>query len=457
MSGSFGPGGRAVRGAGAAASLAVAGALLASVVLSPPPVPAQETAGSPPAPPPPARDGGWLGVGLVSVSECRGGPGAPEDGCRHTLVVGGLVHGGPAHRAGLAPGDTLVAVDGTSLADGLGDGIFRKMSPGDTVSLLVGRSSGRVEVEVAPASRPDSLAIVRYHGGGGFPENRTRYLLAIPEPAVLDSLRRAASREANFSLRPRVSVVPAERVREIPLGPESGVNPAVRARERLAEMQARAREFQRRAFRETRELRREMTGEMADEMGGSSMRERLGEEEWKRWVSEELQPRLQVIYDSVLAEARQRMDSLRSVYPDMGARVAEAMDSLYPEVARGGTLERARPPSPPRTSAADRPELPPSPEELGMPGNRIAGAELQPLNPGLAEFFGGTERGLVVLQVLSGTPAYRLGLRPGDVIVEAGGHRVSGLEGLRHALMEHSPVEVRWLRRGQTLVDTLRH
>lgn len=455
MSGTLGSTVRAVRRAGAAAILAVAGALLASAVLSPPPAGAQEAASSPPAPQA-ARDDGWLGVGLVSFSECREAPGAPEDGCRHTLVVGGLVHGGPAHRAGLEPGDTLVAVDGTALADGLEDGIFRQMSPGDTVSLLVGRSSGRVEVEVAPTSRPDSLAIVRYHGRGDFPGNRPRYLLAIPEPVVLDSLRREASREADFSLRPRVSVVPAERVREIPLGPESGVDPAARARERLAEMQARAREFRRRAFLETRELRREMTGEMADEMPGFPARERLGEEEWKRWVSEELRPRLQVIYDSVLAEARQRMDSLRSVYPSMGARVAEAMDSLYPEVARG-SIGRARAPAPPRASGADRPELPPSPEELGMPGNRIAGAELQPLNPGLAEFFGGTERGLVVLQVLSGTPAYRLGLRPGDVIVEAGGHRVGGLEGLRHALMEHSPVEVRWLRRGQTLVDTLRH
>lgn len=438
----------AARNTGGALTLAAAAAVLAAATLAPAPAKAQESATPTPAPQAARDGGGWLGVGLISFSECLEGPGAPEDECRHTLVVGGLVHGGPAHRAGLEPGDTLVAVDGTALADGLGDGTFRRMTPGDTISLLVGRSSGRVEVNVVPASRPDSLAIVRYHGGGGLPEGRARYLLAIPEPAVLDSLRRAAAREADFSLRPRVSVVPADRVKEIPLGPESGVDPAARARKRMAEMQARARELQRRAFRETRQLQREMTA--------VSGRDRPGEEEWKRWVSEELQPRLQVIYDSVLAEARQRMDSLHSVYPSMEARVAEAMDSLYPEVARG-SLERAPPPVAPRAPAAERPGLPPSPEELGMPGNRIAGAELQPLNPGLAEFFGGTERGLVVLQVLSETPAYRLGLRPGDVIVEAGGHRVSGLEGLRHALMEHSPVEIRWLRRGRALVDTLRH
>lgn len=446
---------RAARGAGAAAVLAAAGSLL--VAAPPSTAKAQEAARTTPsAAPQEAREGGgWLGVGLISFSECLEGAEAPEDECRHTLVVGGLVHGGPAARAGLEPGDTLVAVDGTRLADGLEDGTFRRLSPGDTISLLVGRQSGRVRVEVVPTSRPDSLAIVQYHGDGGYGENRARYHLAIPEPAVLDSLRDSASRRADFTLQTRVSVVPAERVREIPLGPEAGMRPPSRARDRLAEMRARARELRRQALEESRELRREMADDMA-----ASRRGRLAEEEWKRWVSEDLQPRLQVIYDSVLAEARDRMDSLRSVYPSVGSRMAEAMDSLYAEVARPpvrGTVERARPAAPSRAPGADRPGLPPSPEELGMPANRIAGAELQPLNPGLSEFFGGAERGLLVLQVLSGTPAHRLGLRPGDVIVEAGGHRVGSMEVLRYALMEHSPVEIRWLRRGQSLVDTLRH
>ncbi len=446
MSGTLGSTTRAARGAGVVVTLVAAGALLAAGSL-PVPARAQEAARPDETAAQAAGDDGWLGVGLISFSECLEGPEGPEDECRHTLVVGGLVHGGPADRAGLEPGDTLVAVEGTALVDGLEEGVFRRITPGDTVSLVLGRPGGRVEVDLVPASRPDSLAIVRYHGRGGRAESRARYLLAIPEPTVLDSLRRAGSRETGFAVRTRVSVVPAERVRAIPLGPESGVDPARRARERLEALRASARELQRQAFRQTRELRREV--------GGSSGRGRL-DEEWKRWVSEELQPRLQVIYDSVLAEARDRMDSLRSVYPSMGTRVAEAMDSLYPEVYRGSP-ERAREPAPPQASDAERPELPPSPEELGMPGNRIAGAELQPLNPDLAEFFGGAERGVVVLQLLEGTPADRLGLRPGDVIVEAGGHRISRPEGLRHALMEHSPVEIRWLRRGQGLVDTLRH
>lgn len=425
-----------------AALLAAAGALLAH-----PPAEAQE-ADRRDAPDVRAPDDGWLGVGLLSISECREGSAAPGETCRRTLVVGGLVHGGPADRAGLQPGDTLLAVDGSPVDD---DGAFRRLSAGDTVSIRVGRpGGGRAQLEVVPAARPDSLAVVRYHRDASLPAGGARYLLAVPEPAVLDSLASPAQGGDGGWFGTRVSVVPAERVRQIPLQAETGgVADAAGASERVAEMRARARELQRRALEETRELRMELT----EPRGGAAP----DAEEWKRWVSEELRPRLQVVYDSVLTEARERMDSLRSVYPAIAARAARTMDSLYPGVA-GGAAERnsaRRPPAPPRPKGR-APELPPSPEELGMPGNRIAGAELQSLNPRLAQFFDGAERGLVVLEVLPGTPAFQLGLRPGDVIVEADGRPVSELSDLRRTLVEHSPVEIRWVRRGRTAVDTLR-
>ena len=47
----------------------------------------------------------------------------------------------------------------------------------------------------------------------------------------------------------------------------------------------------------------------------------------------------------------------------------------------------------------------------------VGGAELSPLNPQLAAYFG-VEDGLLVLQVLEGTPAHEAGLAAGDVIVE---------------------------------------
>lgn len=285
-----------------------------------------------PAPPARQDSGGWLGVGLISFSQCPEGSAGAGDDCRHTLVVGGLVHGGPADRAGLQPGDTLLAVDGTRLTEGLEDGVFGRLSPGDTVSILVGRSDGRTRLDAVPASRPDSLAIVQYHQDGAYLEHRARYFLAIPERSVLDSLVEAASRDPNLTVRTRVRVVPTERVKKIPLQSEPEAagppRPRAEARERLAEMRARAREIRRRAVEEAREFGRE--AREAPEP------ERVGAEEWKRWVSEELQPRLQVIYDSVLTMARGRMDSLRAMYPAVAARAARAMDSLSAAASRSG-------------------------------------------------------------------------------------------------------------------------
>lgn len=435
---------RSRRGAGLprlAAALAAAAALTAS--LGAPPAAAQQEVSAPTDVEGGGR--GWLGVGLISFTECLEGPDAPEDECRHTLVVGGVVHGGPADRAGVQPGDTLIAVGDTRLDGGLEDRSFGRLNPGDTVPVLVGRPDGRVRLQAVPTARPDSLAIVRYHRDGPYVEDRSHYLLAIPERRVLDSLVASASRDPNVTVRTRISVVPTERVKKIPLRPGTGETARVRAeaRERMAEVRARS-----------RQLRREAIEELRERTGGAPPAPLPPDaEEWKRWVSEELQPRLQVIYDSVLAVARDRMDSLRALYPGAAARAAEAMDSLS---AAARAVEAREIPPPARPSGAG--EVPPPPEALGMAGNRIAGAELQPLGPELGEFFGGVERGLVVLQVLRGTPADRLGLRPGDVIVEAAGHPVTSVTGLRHALTEHaSGVGIRWIRRGRSMADTLRH
>lgn len=428
-------------GARVSLALAAAAALAWFPSRAVPPAPAQDA--SLPGRAAQSAGEGWLGVGLISFTECLEGPGAPEDECRHTLVVGGLVHGGPAERAGLQPGDTLVAVDGSRLSEGTADRAFRRLSPGDTVSVLVGRPGGRVRVRAVPGTRPDSLAIVQYHRDGAYVEDRARYLLAIPRRSVLDSLVAGAVRDPNLRVHTKVSVVPADRVKKIPLraGPGGLASPSPPAEE-IAEVRARARELRRRAVEHAREIREEVRAASRAEQTEAR---RAAAEEWRRWVAEELQPRLQVIYDSVLAEARHRMDSLQSLYPAAAAAAraaARAADSLSA-------------PSPPPRAA--RPELPDEPGEWGMPANRIAGAEVQPLNPQLADFFAGVERGVVVLEVLPGTPADRLGLRPGDVIVEAGGHEVTAVEGLRHALMEHgAATEIRWVRRGRAMADTLR-
>jgi S1-C subfamily serine protease len=82
---------------------------------------------------------------------------------------------------------------------------------------------------------------------------------------------------------------------------------------------------------------------------------------------------------------------------------------------------------------------------------------MEGLNPELSEFFGGLESGVLILRVLPQTPAAELGLRPGDVIVEAGGRAVSRVGELRSALQEagQGAIEVKWVRKGTEITGHL--
>ena len=86
----------------------------------------------------------------------------------------------------------------------------------------------------------------------------------------------------------------------------------------------------------------------------------------------------------------------------------------------------------------------------------VAGAEMSALNPDLAPYFGTTD-GVLVLNVPTGTPAARAGLRGGDVIQRVGDTTVGTIQELRSA-MESSrggDVRLRVLRRGGTVDVTL--
>lgn len=92
--------------------------------------------------------------------------------------------------------------------------------------------------------------------------------------------------------------------------------------------------------------------------------------------------------------------------------------------------------------------------------NRVAGAELTPLNPQLSTYFQrGHEvgHGLLVTAVSDGTPAADAGLVPGDVVVRVGGVEVTSLADLRSALSRPAAgaLTLEVVRRGQSLRVTL--
>lgn len=133
-------------------------------------------------------------------------------------------------------------------------------------------------------------------------------------------------------------------------------------------------------------------------------------------------PEVQALRDSVLTEARQRLKEIRA---ELRARAAVA-----PALARAEDTERIR----------------------------MLGAEFLALTPELAGNLRGVEEGLLVLRVVPGTPADHLGLRPGDVVVEAGGQAVAGATDLRDPFagaVRGDSVVVRWVRRGEEMRGAL--
>ena len=81
----------------------------------------------------------------------------------------------------------------------------------------------------------------------------------------------------------------------------------------------------------------------------------------------------------------------------------------------------------------------------------VMGAQLMSLKPGLSEYFEADE-GVLVVEVLEGTPAAEAGIVPGDVIVRAGRHAVREVDDVRRALAEgRAGLRFRIIRKGDTL------
>jgi S1-C subfamily serine protease len=106
-----------------------------------------------------------------------------------------------------------------------------------------------------------------------------------------------------------------------------------------------------------------------------------------------------------------------------------------------------------RAKLAERPSRQPGfrgPHELRLGGNRgYLGVMTQPLSGGLGEFFGAENGGALVAEVVEESPAAKLGLKAGDVIVAVGGTDVTNPEELRAVIRdfeEESEVEVVWIR-----------
>lgn len=92
--------------------------------------------------------------GLPGVDADRAWAGIYPQGASGSVVLSGVVPGGPAERAGLAPGDLILSVDGAEVSSltELYRAVWRR-SAGDTVSFRILRDDALRVVEVAAGDR----------------------------------------------------------------------------------------------------------------------------------------------------------------------------------------------------------------------------------------------------------------------------------------------------------------
>jgi serine protease DegS len=101
---------------------------------------------------------GWLGIEaqeltpplLAALKLAKGTEG---------LIITTLYRNGPAHKAGVEPGDVLVAIDGTKAGDGRAVLIaISNHKPGERIKLELLRNGKRITIEAVAGDRPPSQA-----------------------------------------------------------------------------------------------------------------------------------------------------------------------------------------------------------------------------------------------------------------------------------------------------------
>ncbi|MEJ2340682.1 MAG: PDZ domain-containing protein [Gemmatimonadales bacterium] len=346
----------------------------------------------------------WLGVGLETRQECR--PDAEED-CRVIVLIRSVVVGSPAEAAGVEVGDMVVSLDEAAPGSAEFRAHLDGMEVGKPVVMKVTRAGRPVSIDVVPAPRPPKPMHVRAR-----PPVRTWTTddgeIEVKVPIVIEP--EGAPEGPGWVYRSDsdkgfVVVVPSEDGWRVQVFSED------------AEGQAELEEALKKQNIELRELEQQM--ENVEEEATAAVREQA--RYWGR-VKAELGPEMAALRDSVLAEARAKLAEVRK------ARQAYR------------TAERARYAPPAHLVEATR---------------RIAGAEFEPLGPELRHE--GLEQGLLVLRVISGTPAWDLGLRRGDVVTEVAGAECREVSDLRAALLKpgEESVTVKWVRNGESMTGTV--
>ena len=378
-------------------------------------------------------------IGVLLEELCEE-PQTAEVICERPPVVTSVVVNGPADQAGVKARDTLLSVNGLDVTRVDGRALLLDLEVGVPVELEVGRESGRTMIRVTPEMRPTEpyvdVRTVFVGPPGGLDEGAPNRVQVVRIPSVrgrldevelrLDSLGAGANdfvffhQDSDGSFK--IEVGDPERAHVI--------------LEQLREQEA------------TAVRRGLLDGDSAvviDEDRRANPRTDWRELPRYVWENEALAQRLVRVRDSSLASARVHLDSLvrlRGQVRVLGADSLALSMSVVSGVDPGGEWAYYVKPRPMTGQL----------RTLLFSDLRVAGAEFRQLSGDLADYFDGADEGLLVLRVIRDTPADRMGLKDGDVVVEVAGAKCSNITVLREALAHaesDETVEVKWVRKGR--------
>lgn len=430
---------------------------------------------------------GWLGVSLEYVTVGLSGQN------RTVAAVSAVVRESPAERAGIQVGDTLTHVDGQAVSPRVVAAMSAGLMPGDLVRLALRRQGRQREVLVEaapwpsfPGSSPvpmelpfspgpwlllrldsvrgailrnlDSLAMAIRPGpapstaptvwtvphspagatglrpgdssslglrsfpttGSGSPSGDTGSAGGLP-------LRSRASGRGDLQLSPSGRFLGSQAGGRRTGGPPSQADSLQKA---LEQVNRALTELRRQELARLRELPTGQGGGMGGSRTTDPELRRLAEEEKSLLARRlELQARLEQLQVRAPSGSGSRPETEwppdQGQFPPAGlvprspAEIERDRRRLEEEMSRMVREAESQIWTPLRI--------------LTVGHSFLAGAQLQELNPQLAQYFP-VGRGVLVTQVLEGTPAAEAGVQGGDVIVRVGTQEVTGLEELRAAL-----------------------
>ena len=420
---------------------------------------------------------GWIGLSVTYTTGWM-------DGNEITVgVIDEVAGGSPAEAAGIRVGDTLTHLDGQPISQRVLTSLQRSIEVGDLVRLTIQRNGRPRELLLEAAPQHLTKWVVTPNTGeivirldsvrGAILEsldslrlnitslqtdsagNVSIRVLRVPEPpekqAWLDMNYRMFVPGSDTATFLAHRFFPSDPGMAVPFGViVASSQETQQLREELKRVRGELTAARREELARVRELEGSIQGPVEEAIRRD---ERIRAIREREAVLEAEVTKLNQRLEEVSESARHRQFADFQVQQEeamSAARRAQEEASLRLRTERDETL-RARDRAILEEYEARRPL------NYIMAGQSfVAGAQLQPLNPDLATYFH-VEEGVLVTEVLEGTPASEAGLTAGDVIVRIGGERVTSLSDLRFgvAYLER-PLKLRVVRKGSPMEIVIR-